>query len=90
MTVKEIIINYLKKNGYDGLCGDSCGCGLNDFQPCDEDFGNCEPAYYHPHPDCSKCDVKCDICYSDYACCYKTDKPEGKQYGLQKHKTDIN
>ena len=79
MTVKEIIINYLKKNGYDGLCGDSCGCGLNDFQPCDEDFGNCEPAYFHPNPDCSKCDVLCDAYDGDQVTvCYKTDKPKGK------------
>ena len=79
MTVKEIIINYLKENGYDGLCGDCCGCGLDDFQPCDEDFGECSPAYLHKNHNCYRCDVQCDAYDGDQVTvCYKTDKPEGK------------
>jgi hypothetical protein len=38
ITVKQIVIEYLKINGYDGLyCdyNDRCGCGLEDLMPCD-------------------------------------------------------
>ena len=45
MTVKEIVEQWLKKNGYDGLyLDDECGCifEYDDFMPCDE-----------PRPDCS-------------------------------------
>ena len=51
MTVQEIVAEYLKNNGYDGLCNEDCGCGLEDFMPCvNSEFhsGNihgCEPAY---------------------------------------------
>ena len=47
MTVKDIVEKYLRENGFDGLCGDDCGCGLEDgLAPCD--FCNifeCGPAY---------------------------------------------
>jgi len=47
-NVKEIIAIYLRANGYDGLCNRDipCGCGLNDFMPCDGEGGilECEPA----------------------------------------------
>jgi hypothetical protein len=38
MTVKEIIKQYLKANGYDGLVSDDgdCGCELEDVWPCCE------------------------------------------------------
>ncbi len=26
MTIREIIKAYLADNGYDGLCGEDCGC----------------------------------------------------------------
>jgi hypothetical protein len=34
MTVVDIIVDFLKSNGYDGLVGDGCGCTLDDFMPC--------------------------------------------------------
>jgi len=45
MSVKDIIIEALKKMGADGLCnpGCSCGCGLGDFD-CEEVNLDCEPA----------------------------------------------
>jgi len=52
MTVKEIIVKYLKENGYDGLRhpDGECGCEINDLGPCDGTLDNCEPGYK----------VKCD------------------------------
>ena len=47
MTVKEIIIEKLKKLGADGLnCNekDECGCGFNNLAECGEDFSDCIPA----------------------------------------------
>lgn len=46
MTVSDIIKNYLKENGYDGLCnpGD-CACLISDLVPCDNDPSICEPGY---------------------------------------------
>jgi len=34
MTVEEIIKEYLTTNGYDGLCCEDCGCGIDDLAPC--------------------------------------------------------
>jgi hypothetical protein len=54
MTVREIIENYLKENGYDGLCSDECGCQIGDLCPCESYMFNCVPGYLH------KCDENCD------------------------------
>ena len=38
-TAKEIVIEYLKQNGYDGLAGDGCGCLVDNlfmFDGCGE------------------------------------------------------
>jgi len=36
-TIKEMIREYLEKNGYDGLSCPwaECGCEINDLMPCD-------------------------------------------------------
>ena len=34
-NVKQIVKEYLKENGYDGLAGDECGCGIENLFPCD-------------------------------------------------------
>ncbi|WP_461247687.1 hypothetical protein [Treponema sp. R6D11] len=71
MTVKEIITDYLKQNGYDGLhshCRDNnlggCGCPIkgNGLFLCGETFENCEPAYKHTKTECKKCPdfIKCE------------------------------
>ena len=44
MNVLAIISDRLKELGADGLCNESCGCGLSDLAPCGEHFGYCEPA----------------------------------------------
>jgi hypothetical protein len=44
MTVKQIIEQYLRDNGFDGLAGDECGCMLRDLMPCEcADFERCVP-----------------------------------------------
>jgi hypothetical protein len=52
MTAKDIIRDYLKEHGFDGLCCthcDPCGCGLDDLAPCGNDgILDCEPAYKRP------------------------------------------
>ena len=46
MNIKEIIEDWLEKNGYQGLVGDyGCGCALEDFMPCGEVSEDCEAAY---------------------------------------------
>lgn len=47
MDCKEIVIEWLKQHGADGLCepDTECGCGLEDFAPCgDGPYPHCKPA----------------------------------------------
>jgi len=45
MTVKEIVKEYLIKNGYDGLYDRECGCRIDDLMPCVEGFEGCQAGY---------------------------------------------
>ncbi len=47
MTVKEILIEWLTEHGYSGLWNeDECGCGIDDFIPCNgEGSDGCQPGY---------------------------------------------
>ena len=50
ITVKDIISEYLKDNGYDGLYNPDydCGCSREDTAPCFGGIpGECIPAYYN-------------------------------------------
>jgi len=52
----------LKADGYGGLCGDDCGCELDDLMPC----GNvdpfwCRPGYLHKCEDCPNEPDECPI-----------------------------
>lgn len=47
-TIKEIVVEYLKKNGYDGLYNEDieCGCGIEDIPLCDEtNINECKAGY---------------------------------------------
>ena len=76
VTVKDIIISYLKSNGYDGLCNVECGCGVDDLFPCDRPEEGCVPAHK----------VECDPTECDRVCgaelpgsrCFKEGKIGGK------------
>lgn len=48
INLTDIIKDWLKEHGYDGLynADEPCGCDLDDFMPCIEpDIYNCQPAY---------------------------------------------
>ena len=46
-NVREIVVEWLKENGYDGLYepGCECGCFIDDLAPCDGLCENCIPGY---------------------------------------------
>ncbi len=65
MFLPEIIATCLKDHGYEGLCCDECGCGIDDLIPCGEyeNLKDCEPAYQVPG--CSdSCGKGCDFHWS--------------------------
>ena len=47
MTCKEIVSNWLKANGYDGLlnCSGECGCLVDDLMNCEEPSEDCEAGH---------------------------------------------
>lgn len=55
-NVKEIIAQYLKANGFDGLYSElcECGCDVNDLMPCDGPCDLCAPAIKHYCPCCGE------------------------------------
>ena len=70
MNVNEIIKKYLRENGYDGLCNEKCGCGIDNLMPCDT-FAcqSCVPASKHiaTEEDAEKYDCGIgDTIYTDY------------------------
>ena len=50
MNVKEILIEWLKEHGYDGLydSGNDCACQLSDLCPCDCGPWECEAGVFLP------------------------------------------
>lgn len=43
-TVADIIADYLRINGYDGLYGEECACLLSDLFPCGGEYAlECYP-----------------------------------------------
>jgi len=46
MNALQIVEEYLKANGFDGLWNDSeCGCSVDDLAPCNESFSRCKPGH---------------------------------------------
>jgi len=49
VRVHDIVKKYLEENGYEGLCGEECGCELADLFPCGGDWAlECVPGYKVP------------------------------------------
>ncbi len=64
MTIKEIVDQYLKANGYDGLVDfmGGCSCNLDDgLMPCDLDcIAGCSAGYKVPcNPETCQADGDC-------------------------------
>ena len=77
MTVKDIVIIYLRENGFDGLCNENCGCGIDDFCPFDDYTFDCKPAYKRHSSQCLKCDNYCNCAPEEDVEIYCSRKPEG-------------
>lgn len=51
MTIREILTDWLKTHGYDGLYRDNdCACKLAALMPCGEMDAECRPGYEQPCP----------------------------------------
>ena len=77
MTVKEILIEWLKAHGFTALCGDECGCSIDDLMPCEEIcIHGCEPGYAIPCTACGECESYDPDCSPKECYCYTVDKKE--------------
>lgn len=45
MNIKRIVEERLRKDGYDGLYCDGCGCRVDDLMPCGEPVMECRPGH---------------------------------------------
>ena len=54
-TIKNIVAEYLKANGYD-----DCGCYLPDLVACDECFSDCKPGYRKFYANNEDCGCSCE------------------------------
>ncbi len=83
LTVLEIIKDYLKKNGYDGLCGEECGCGIDDLAPCGQadNLFDCIPAYKQDTKTCTntECENYDEVEECDAVECYRPSKQGNEQ-----------
>lgn len=66
-SVIEIIQEYLKAHGFDGLCNDDCGCGARDLSPGNCLTDDCQAAY----------EVPCDC--GDHDCHMVTTRPKEEE-----------
>ena len=56
MNLRQIIEKHLKDNGFDGLCGDECGCLIGELFVCEcPDMDVCRPGYKKTCPGEDKC-----------------------------------
>lgn len=56
MTLTEIIVEGLRRNGYDGLfCEDGCACKLDDLVPCGNLSESCYPGVLIDIECCGNC-----------------------------------
>ncbi len=45
MNIKQIVEERLRKDAYDGLCCDGCGCRVDDLMPCGDPVMECRPGH---------------------------------------------
>jgi hypothetical protein len=81
MNVREIVIAHLNAGGFDGLCCDGCGCGLDDLMPCEQfDIVDCKPAKRIACKDdgftrCENCLGSCNEAEKETAYLFIIDEP---------------
>jgi len=57
--ISEVIVDYLKSVGADGLCCDDCGCGIDHLSPCNcINIDLCVPAKKYTGG-CKNCNSTC-------------------------------
>ena len=58
MDVNDIVMEWLKERGYDGLFNSDgeCGCLVDDLAPCGEGMSTCVPGYKRMGRDDEECD----------------------------------
>lgn len=83
-TVHEIVKQHLEAHKYDGLCGDECGCQLDDLMPCSgesmsEQVPGCEPAYKVECRDSKNCDSTAEFGFCEAH--MSTTRPEAPSDG---------
>ncbi len=64
MTIQDIIKEWLKDHGHDGLVHPetTCGCGIDGLFPCGEYFNvDCEAAYNRKCAVCTEDKDKCSV-----------------------------
>lgn len=62
-SILQIAVDYLSKNGYDGLYNSdmSCGCETRDIAPCErESIHECKAGYKFYPTNCEDEDCNCD------------------------------
>jgi hypothetical protein len=59
ITVREILVRYLRENSYDGLysCWGECACKVDDLEPCGDIHLDCTAGYIVP----CNCSEGCDF-----------------------------
>ena len=45
LTIRQIVEERLRKDGFDGLCCEGCGCRVGVLMPCDDPVMECRPGY---------------------------------------------
>ena len=78
MNLHEIVADWLREHGYDGLVriDYECGCGLDDLMPCSQPSEHCEAAYRRECVDCPD-DTDCELQDGYRPGCWHLDKLGG-------------
>ncbi len=77
MNIKDILIEFMKVNGFTSIVNPDieCGCGIDDLCPCDcIDIEDCQFGYTKKC-DLIKCDQECDNKDFDNDICFTLEKP---------------
>lgn len=72
-SIKEILVEYLQANGYDGLAGAHCGCTIDDLGDCEyPNLIDCHAGYLIPEAnqpeDCPAKGLNCMGLKKDTVC----------------------